>query len=297
MVVAVHTTTSRYGGMRLSRFFSVQASTFYGWATAKPPLPTLRAANSVCSLFALGALPSPLWGGVRGGGPEVDARLLPHAPPPPQPSPHKGGGSRPRSGRERMEIAAPLLSAQRTNATTIFRTVALSGRRALNAAHPDDRRAAQACTQPWLKLAALILVVAALGLPVNDLFRYALLVIATVLVVAGMVAARLAPWLAALAAVALCVLRQILFAAPRIAEGHNVFLIDGTGDDLSVHSRESGNPRLRVPGERSETRDPETRSAAPGSPPARGRTEMGGALAAGLPRAAFQLMATEFNTI
>src|SRR5262245_41007920 len=196
-----------------------------------------------------------------------------------------------------MEIAAPPLSAQRTNATTIFRTVALSGRRALNAAHPDDRRAAQACTQPWLKLAALILVVAALGLPVNDLFRYALLVIATVLVVAGMVAARLAPWLAALAAVALCVLGQILFAAPRIAEGHNVFLIDGTGDDLSVHSRESGNPRLRVPGERSETRDPETRSAAPGSPPARGRTEMGGALAAGLPRAAFQLMATEFNTI
>src|SRR5215468_6688883 len=105
--------------------------------------------------------------------------------------------------------------------------------------------------QPWLKLAALILVLAALGLPVNDLFRYALLVIATVLVVAGMVAARLAPWLAALAAVALCVLGQILFAAPRIAEGHNVFLIDGTGDDLE----------------------------------------------AGLPRAAFRIMAVEFDTI
>jgi hypothetical protein len=124
----------------------------------------------------------------------------------------------------------------------------------LNAAHPDDRRAAQARMQPWLKLAALILVVAALGLPINDLFRYALLVIATVLVVAGMVAARLAPWLAALAAVALCVLGQILFAAPRIEEGHNVFLVDDTGGG-------------------------------------------GGALAAGLPRAAFQLMATEFNTI
>src|SRR5262249_35598125 len=107
--------------------------------------------------------------------------------------------------------------------------------------------------QPWLKLAALILVLAALGLPVNDLFRYALLVVATVLVVAGTVAAQLAPWLAALAAVALCVLAQILFAAPRIAEGHNVFLIDDT----------------------------------------RGG---GGALEAGLPRAAFQLMATEFNT-
>jgi hypothetical protein len=127
----------------------------------------------------------------------------------------------------------------------------------LNAAHPDDRRAAPLRMQPWLKLAALILVVAALGLPVNDLFRYALLVIATVLVVAGTVSAHVAPWLAALAAVALCVLGQILFAAPRIAEGHNVFLIDDS----------------------------------------RGRTDRGGALEAGLPRAAFRIMAVEFDTI
>src|SRR5262245_21131351 len=97
MVVAVHTTTSRYGGMRLSRFFSVQASTFYGWATAKPPLPTLRAANSVCSLFALRALRRPFGGGVRGGGPEVDALLLPHAPPPSPTLPPQGG-------REQTEI-------------------------------------------------------------------------------------------------------------------------------------------------------------------------------------------------
>jgi hypothetical protein len=121
----------------------------------------------------------------------------------------------------------------------------------LTAADPDDRRAAPPRMQPWLKLAALVLVVAALGLPINDLFRYALLVIATVLVVAGTVAARVAPWLAALAVVGVCVLGQILFSAPRIEEGHNVFLID----------------------------------------------DGGGALAAGLPRAAFQLMATEFNTI
>lgn len=111
--------------------------------------------------------------------------------------------------------------------------------------------------QPWLKLAALLLVVAALGLPINDLFRYALLVIATVLVVAGTVAAQLAPWLAALAAVALCVLGQIIFPAPRIEEGHNVFLIDDS----------------------------------------RGRTDGGGALEAGLPRAAFRIMAVEFDTI
>jgi hypothetical protein len=137
--------------------------------------------------------------------------------------------------------------------------------------------------QPWLKLAALVLVLAALGLPVNDLFRYALLVIATVLVVAGTVSAHVAPWLAALAAVALCVLGQILFAAPRIAEGHNVFLIDDAGDSLSVHSRESGNPGATA-------RDP-------GSPPSRGRADLGGALEAGLPRAAFRIMAVEFDTI
>jgi len=97
-----------------------------------------------------------------------------------------------------------------------------------------DRRAAQ----PWLKLAALVLVIAALGLPVNDLFRYALLVVATVAVVAGTVAARPAPWLGAIAAVALCVLGQILFPAPRIEEGHNVFLVDRAGGVL-----EAGLPR------------------------------------------------------
>src|SRR5436190_24246925 len=55
-------------------------------------------------------------------------------------------------------------------------------RRALTDAHSIDRMAAH---QPWLKLGALVLVVAALGLPINYLFRYALLVVAAVLVVAG----------------------------------------------------------------------------------------------------------------
>jgi hypothetical protein len=119
------------------------------------------------------------------------------------------------------------------------------GRSALTEKDFADRRAAQ----PWLKLAALVLVIAALGLPVNDLFRYALLVVATVAAVAGTVAARPAPWLGAVAVVALCVLGQILFPAPRIEEGHNVFLVDRAG----------------------------------------------GALEAGLPRAAFRSMAAEFD--
>src|SRR5947199_9328068 len=57
--------------------------------------------------------------------------------------------------------------------------------RAVSEADSADRRAAPAQRAPWLKLAALVLVIAALGLPVNDLFRYALLVIATVVVAAG----------------------------------------------------------------------------------------------------------------
>src|SRR5262249_9618485 len=58
------------------------------------------------------------------------------------------------------------------------------------------------------------------------------------MVVAGAVSARLAPWLGAIAAVVLCVLAQILFPAPRIEEGHNVFLLDRAGSAL-----EAGLPR------------------------------------------------------
>jgi hypothetical protein len=119
-----------------------------------------------------------------------------------------------------------------------------------------DRRA----VQPWLKLAALVLVIAALGLPVNDLFRYALLVVATVAVVAGTVAARLAPWLAAIAAVALCVLGQILSPAPRIEEGHNIFLVDRAGSAF-----EAGLPReaFRVMAAEFDATYPPTRRCAP----------------------------------
>jgi hypothetical protein len=144
--------------------------------------------------------------------------------------------------------------------------------------------------EPWLKLAALVLVVAALGLPVNDLFRYALLVIATVVVVTGTMRgacsetpahrevpalalrdarsrsllrtrAGLEPggllgmragtrWGLAIAVVALCIVAHILFPAPRIEEGHNVFIVDRPD----------------------------------------------GALEAGLPREAFRMMAAEFDT-
>src|SRR5262249_13514014 len=124
--------------------------------------------------------------------------------------------------------------------TTLIRvgTVRQKTGRAVTEADSADRRAAPARRAPWLKLAALVLVIAALGLPINDLFRYALLVIATVIVVTGVVSALGTRWLAAIAAVALCIVGQFLFPAPRIEEGHNVFIVDRPGGAL-----EAGLPR------------------------------------------------------
>src|SRR5262249_43680607 len=51
----------------------------------------------------LGVFPSPLWGGVRGGGDCVRQRRRVTAPPPSPALPHKGGRSIPSSGREQTE--------------------------------------------------------------------------------------------------------------------------------------------------------------------------------------------------
>ena len=105
----------------------------------------------------------------------------------------------------------------------------------MTSASPSGTRSAPGAQhQPWLKFAALALVVAALGLPVNDLFRYGLLVIAAVVVVAGTISRRRTRWVGALAAVVLCVLAQVGLEAPRIEEGHNVFLVDGAGGVLET---------------------------------------------------------------
>ncbi len=75
-------------------------------------------------------------------------------------------------------------------------------------------------------MAALILRVAAVGLPVNDLGAYALLLVAAVVIFSGEVSARGRVWAAALALVAVSIVGQVLLAPPRIEEGHNVFLPD-----------------------------------------------------------------------
>jgi hypothetical protein len=90
------------------------------------------------------------------------------------------------------------------------------------------------CHQPWSKLAALALIVAALALPLNDLFRYALLVISTVAICLGTLSRQPRRWLGAVLVVAASLLGQFPFAAPRIEEGHNLFLIDGPGGPLEA---------------------------------------------------------------
>src|SRR4029077_8943776 len=104
--------------------------------------------------------------------------------------------------------------------------------------------------EPWRKLGVFVLVIAALGLSVNDLSRYAVFVVCAVGICCGTLSRSRTAWLVAVAAVIASVIGQILWAAPRIDEGHNVFLIDTPG----------------------------------------------GGLERGLPTAAFQLMAAEFNT-
>ena len=76
----------------------------------------------------------------------------------------------------------------------------------------------------WRKVGALALGVTAVGLPVNHVGVYALLVILAVVVFSGEVNARPRAWLAAAAIVAVACAVQFLLAPPRIEEGHNAFL-------------------------------------------------------------------------
>jgi hypothetical protein len=84
-------------------------------------------------------------------------------------------------------------------------------------------------TAGWRRLAVLLLAAAAAGLPLNDIYIYALLAIVAVFVFTGEVRTSGSVWLAALSIVALAIAGQYLLAPPRIDEGHNVFLPGGPG--------------------------------------------------------------------
>jgi hypothetical protein len=89
---------------------------------------------------------------------------------------------------------------------------------------PSTSEAAPSAGPRWRKVAVLILAIAVLGLPINDLPAYGLLLIATVIIFVGEVNARTRAWLAAAAIVVVAVAAQWLIVPPRIDEGHNVFL-------------------------------------------------------------------------
>jgi hypothetical protein len=87
------------------------------------------------------------------------------------------------------------------------------------------------------KVAVLALVVAAIGLPINDLTDYAILLATTAVVCVGSVKSLPSRWIAAVALAIAVAAGHILLPAPRIDEGHNVFL---PGPDAA---RTSGLPR------------------------------------------------------
>jgi hypothetical protein len=74
------------------------------------------------------------------------------------------------------------------------------------------------------RLAALFLVVAVLGLPIDDLVAYALLVAAALLIFTGTLRAEPRRWIAAVVLAGAVVASHLLWPAPRIEEGHNAFL-------------------------------------------------------------------------
>ena len=71
----------------------------------------------------------------------------------------------------------------------------------------------------WRKLFALLLAVLAIGLPVNTISDYALLVILAVVIFCGEVSARPRAWAAAAAIVVLGAAAQAVLSPPRIEEG------------------------------------------------------------------------------
>jgi len=76
----------------------------------------------------------------------------------------------------------------------------------------------------WRKFGALTLAIAAVGLPVNNISDYGILLVLAVVIWCGDVSTRPRAWLTAIVIVGVGVALQIFSSPPRIEEGHNVFL-------------------------------------------------------------------------
>ena len=84
------------------------------------------------------------------------------------------------------------------------------------------------------KLGVIVLAIAAVGLPVNNLHTYGLLAAAALIVFTGSVTTSPARWLAAFVLVLVVSAQHYLLPAPRIEEGHNAFLIGRPGGALET---------------------------------------------------------------
>jgi len=84
----------------------------------------------------------------------------------------------------------------------------------------------------WRRLGVLVLAFVIVGLPVNEFFIYAPLMLLTVIAFAGEIRIDARAWLAAIAIVSIGVVGQILLAPPRFDEGYNVFLPGGPAQAL-----------------------------------------------------------------
>ena len=78
-----------------------------------------------------------------------------------------------------------------------------------------------------LRLVALALAVAIVGLPINDVAFYVLLAVAAIVIFSGALRLEMRAWAAAAAIAVVAIAGQILLAPPRIDEGHNAFLPGG----------------------------------------------------------------------
>jgi hypothetical protein len=97
------------------------------------------------------------------------------------------------------------------------------------AADPSD---APQRYQLGLKLLAAVPLVAVIGLPVNDLFYFLLLLIFVVVLAVSRVTSQRGLWIAATIIALIAIAGKSTIGVPRIEEGHNVFLPGGAGNVL-----------------------------------------------------------------
>src|SRR5712671_3208068 len=85
-----------------------------------------------------------------------------------------------------------------------------------------------------LKLAVLALMIAVIGLPINHLFTYSLLVISVIVLAVARVTARRRAWAIAIFIVVAAFAGNAAVDVPQIEEGHNVFLPCGVRRQSTV---------------------------------------------------------------